>query len=105
MCEVHLYFREAYEAVCIGDRCKAKHHDMQSHLKYRARVSERNRAGLCGVEECGPHPQLVCSLCQGQFCYGHIQERMYPMREGRVVIEKPASICPQCWSRRKIWRA
>lgn len=103
-CEAHSYFAEGYDAVCIRGRCRAKHDDLQRHEAYRLRVSERNRAGLCGVEGCGPHPGLECSLCRGHFCARHISDRQYPIREGYVIINRPASVCPWCWDRRKVWK-
>ena len=73
-------------------------------MAYKRRVYERNQVGLCGIEECGPHPGFQCSLCQGHFCVLHLTERMYPFKEGWVSIDRPVSICQQCWDRRKIWR-
>jgi hypothetical protein len=103
-CAAHAYFREGFDAVCIRKPCRRKHDDLQQHLGYRQRVGQRNAAGLCGIENCGPHPRTECSLCRGHFCEAHISERMYPFRDGRVVIERPASVCKWCWDRRKLWR-
>ncbi len=103
-CTPHAYVLEGFEAVCMRKRCRLKHDDLQLHLAYKARVTARNGAGLCGIPDCGPHPRTECSLCRGHFCDAHISERMYPFREGRLIIEKPASICAWCWQRRKIWR-
>lgn len=103
-CERHTYVFEGFEAVCTRARCRRKHDDLQRHLEYKQQVAARNRAGLCGVENCTPHPRTECSLCRGHFCDAHISEKMYPFREGRLIIEKPASICAWCWRRRKIWR-
>ena len=103
-CEAHTHVVREYEAVCRRKSCVIKQLDLVSHVEYRARVGQRNAAGLCGAEQCGPHPGLQCSLCEGHFCAGHIQERSYPMREGRVVIDRPVSVCAWCWARRKIWR-
>jgi hypothetical protein len=103
-CARHTYFLEGYDAVCTRPRCQHKHDDLARHMVYRQSVAARNAAGLCGVEGCGPHPRTECSLCRGHFCDAHISERMYPFREGRLIIEKPASICAWCWARRKIWR-
>jgi hypothetical protein len=77
---------------------------MTIHLAYRERVSQRNRAGLCGQEDCGPHPRFECSLCTGLFCERHLQEHMYPFFDGYARIDRPVSICRRCWERRKIWR-
>ncbi len=77
---------------------------MQAHMEYRRRISQRNNASLCGEDGCSPHPREQCSLCRGQFCDRHVMERMYPFREGRVVIQRPASVCAWCWARRKLWR-
>lgn len=103
-CESHTYHVEAHDAVCARKQCIAKHDDLVAHLEYKGRVSERNRVGLCGVEECGPHPTFECSLCRGHFCALHLTERMYPFSEGYVSIDRPASLCARCWQRRKIWR-
>ncbi len=103
-CGEHTHVVHKYEAVCVRKACVRKQLDMEAHIAYRARVAERNGAGLCGVEECGPHPGLQCSLCEGHFCGAHVSERAYPMREGRVVIDRPVSVCSWCWGRRKIWR-
>ena len=77
---------------------------MRRHLQYRADVGRRNSVGLCGLEDCGPHPSLQCSLCEGNFCGLHVTQRMYPIRYGRVFIDRPTSCCAWCWERRKIWR-
>jgi hypothetical protein len=103
-CERHTHVVRGYEAVCTRKRCVQKQEDLTAHLEYRSRVSQRNAAGLCGVEECGPHPRMECSLCRGHFCAAHVQERPYPLREGRVVIDRPMSVCSWCWRRRKIWK-
>lgn len=103
-CIEHTYFREGHEAVCARKRCRAKHDDLQAHYAYRERVRQRNNAGLCGEEDCEPHPRQECSLCLGLFCASHLSERNYPFRESGVVIDKPVSICARCWQRRKIWR-
>jgi hypothetical protein len=103
-CAGHTFVLQGYDAVCTRKRCRTKHDDLQLHMAYRTRVSQRNAAGLCGFEDCGPHPRTECSLCRGHFCEQHINEKLYPFREGRVVIDKPASICQWCWRRRKIWR-
>ena len=103
-CAAHCYVVRDHEAVCVNTTCRRKFDDLQEHLRYRERVSERNRAGLCGHEGCGPHPRTQCSLCQGRFCEDHLRDRLYPFREGRVVVDRPASVCPHCWERRKIWR-
>jgi hypothetical protein len=47
---------------------------------------------------------MECSQCRGLFCAAHIRERMYPVREGMVSIDRPMSLCDRCWARRKIWR-
>jgi len=103
-CEEHRYLIEGLDAVCNNKRCVAKHEDLARHAEYRARVRQRNGAGLCGVEDCGPHPVFECSLCEGLFCDKHVAERRYPYREGRVMVERPASVCDWCWQRRKLWR-
>ena len=103
-CETHTHHIGGYEAVCTRKRCRLKHDDMQAHTEYKERVAQRNQAGLCGVEDCGPHPRTECSLCRGHFCESHIMQRMYPFRDGHVIIDKPASVCRWCWKRRKIWR-
>lgn len=103
-CDAHTHFAEGHEAVCARKPCRVKKDDLDAHLVYRARIGQRNRAGLCGVEDCGPHPGFECSLCQGHFCAAHLSERMYPFHDGRVVIDRPASVCGHCWDRRKVWR-
>lgn len=103
-CVEHAEYVEGHEAVCNRKRCRAKRQDMAGHLAYRSRVDQRNRVGLCGIEECGPHPGYQCSLCRGFFCGAHLTDRMYPFRDGRVMIERPVSVCARCWQRRKVWR-
>lgn len=103
-CHAHTHFAQGHEAVCARKLCRTKKDDLDAHLVYRARVVQRNRAGLCGAEECGPHPGFECSLCQGHFCDIHLSDRMYPFHDGRVVIDRPASVCAHCWARRKVWR-
>lgn len=103
-CAAHTFFREGHDAVCTSKGCQRKQQDLQAHHGYRARVLQRNAVGLCGVEECEPHPWLECSLCQGHFCERHVSERLYPFREGLVRIDRPVSLCEWCWARRKVWR-
>jgi len=103
-CALHTGLVEGHEAVCSRPRCMEKIRDLRDHLAYRKRVDERNRAGLCGVEGCGPHPGWGCSLCQGHFCQDHISERMYTFRDGPSSVDRPVSICRHCWDRRKVWR-
>ncbi len=103
-CTVHTHHLEAHDAVCARERCRTKHDDLAEHMRYRKRGTERNRAGLCGFEACGPHPGLQCSLCEIHFCEAHMSQRMYPFREGKVIIDRPASVCAHCWARRKTWR-
>jgi hypothetical protein len=104
-CPDHSYFVEDHEAVCTRKACAHKRDDLAKHLVYRRRVEQRNHAGLCGVEDCGPHPGFECSLCKGYFCGDHLSERMYPFKMGMTTIDRPVSICAACWDRRKIWRA
>ena len=103
-CETHAYHVEPHDAVCARKKCRDKRDDLELHMQYRQRVGERNQVGLCGVEDCGPHPGFECSLCHGRFCGMHLSERMYPFHEGWITIERPVSICMRCWERRKIWR-
>ncbi len=103
-CADHQHVNKGFESVCVRDLCRRKQADLVAHAEYRARVNRRNAAGLCGIEECGPHPKHQCSLCQGNFCEPHVAQRMYPFRYGRVVIDRPASVCRWCWDRRKLWR-
>lgn len=93
-----------HEAVCSRPRCRAKRDDLVRHMEYRDRVTQRNQAGLCGVESCGPHPGFECSLCLGLFCEAHLSERMYPFRDGWTTLERRLSVCARCWERRKVWR-
>lgn len=102
-CAAHSHHVGGHDAVCNAKRCVAKHEDLALHMEYRARVRQRNQAGLCGVEDCVPHPTLECSLCRGHFCEPHVRTRMYPAREGRVIIDRPMGCCDWCWNRRKIW--
>ena len=103
-CELHTHYAAGHEAVCSREKCAAKHEDLVVHLEYRRRVGQRNGAGLCGLEDCGPHPGFECSLCRGHFCGLHLSERLYPFQDGMVRIDKPVSVCTHCWQRRKIWR-
>jgi hypothetical protein len=103
-CRLHSYRLEGHEAVCAGPRCRLKNDELLEHMAYRQAVARRNSAGLCGIDGCGPHPGLQCSLCLGHFCREHVRERIYPFREGRVSVDRPASVCERCWQRRKIWR-
>lgn len=104
-CAEHSTHVRDHEAVCARKPCRAKWDDVIAHLEYRGRVAQRNRVGLCGVEGCGPHPGYQCSLCRGHFCGLHLAERLYPFRQGLITVERPVSVCEQCWRRRKIWRA
>lgn len=103
-CADHAAFVEGHEAVCSRKQCRLKREDLADHLEYRDRVEQRNRAGLCGIEGCGPHPGFECSLCHGHFCGAHLRERLYPFSAGYATIERPVSICDRCWARRKVWK-
>ena len=103
-CEFHTFYVGGHEAVCSRKACRLKHTDLGEHMAYRERVAQRNNAGLCGVENCGPHPGYECSLCQGHFCEEHLAEHLYPFKDGWLTIERPVSVCPRCWERRKVWR-
>ena len=104
-CPAHTAFVADHQAVCSRKPCRAKHQDLQDHVAYKLRIQQRNRAGLCGIENCEPHPALECSLCQGRFCGRHLSDRLYPFRTGMVSIERPVSVCDHCWGRRHIWRS
>jgi hypothetical protein len=104
-CETHSHYLNGHEAVCTRKKCRLKQDDLAVHMEYKARVSQRNRAGLCGVEDCGPHPGYQCSLCRGHFCGQHLTERRYPFFDGYSRVDRLASVCPRCWERRKIWRS
>lgn len=103
-CPEHSHFVQGHEAVCSRKQCRAKRDDLEQHLVYRQRVEERNHAGLCGIEGCGPHPGFECSLCRGLFCGTHLSEHLYPFSDGYTTVEKPVSVCANCWARRKVWR-
>ncbi|MGE5597655.1 MAG: hypothetical protein ACM3S1_16650 [Hyphomicrobiales bacterium] len=103
-CAEHAYVDEGIDAVCTRNRCRTKFDDLRRHLQYRQRVQQRNSAGLCGLEGCGPHPAFECSLCNGLFCEAHVSNRLYPFREAFSSSERPVSVCEWCWKRRKIWR-
>jgi hypothetical protein len=103
-CDEHTYHREGYDAVCLRKDCRAKHDDLQAHLVFKERARLLNSEGLCGMEACGPNTRYECALCRAAYCDAHLQSRLYPFREGRIVIEKPAPVCNRCWSRRKLWR-
>lgn len=103
-CHEHRYVEEDQNAVCTRTRCRLKYDDLVKHLAYKERVRQRNAVGLCGFEQCGPHPTQECSLCNALFCERHVSERMYPLRYGTVIIDRPVSVCAWCWERRKVWR-
>ena len=103
-CAEHAHFVQDHEAVCSRPACRRKREDLVAHLAYRDRVRQRNAAGLCGFEGCGPHPGYECSLCLGLFCDAHLSERMYPFHDGWIQTERRVSICGRCWERRKVWR-
>lgn len=104
-CAGHAYYVENHEAVCCRKACMLKRDDLAEHLIYRERVEQRNHAGLCGIEDCGPHPGFECSLCKGLFCGDHLSERLYPFKMGMATIDRPVSVCARCWARRKIWKS
>lgn len=104
-CAEHCTEVKGHEAVCARKPCRAKWDDVAVHLEYRSRVTQRNHVGLCGVEDCGPHPGYQCSLCKGHFCGRHLSERLYPFRQGYITVERPVSLCDRCWQRRKVWAA
>jgi hypothetical protein len=102
---VHTHRVEGYEAVCTRERCVAKDEDLKRHYVYKDASARRNRTGHCAQEDCTSlHPGMTCSLCQSLFCPQHIFERMYPVQDGGVIVNRPRSVCMWCWERRKIWR-
>lgn len=104
-CDLHTGRVEDHEEICNRETCMKKDADLQVHVEYRARVTQRNSVGLCGVEECEFRSMFQCSLCRGAFCESHLQDRRYRFSEGWAMIERPVSICARCWERRKIWTA
>lgn len=104
-CDDHAHFVEGYEAVCARKRCAAKHEDLQRHIDYKDTARGRNRAGLCGQPDCtAVHPTNQCSMCQSVFCRDHLRDRVYPVQEGWVKVDKHVSVCAWCWARRKLWQ-
>lgn len=104
-CSDHSYFVQGYDAVCSRKECVLKHDDLARHLIYRRAVEQRNRIGLCGLDDCSTPQRVVCSLCRGRFCADHVFGHMYPFKDGLVTIEQPVSVCEECWDRRKIWHS
>lgn len=102
-CDAHTYHLADHEAVCARRECREKWDDLQRHLGYRAFVAQRNRVGVCGVAGCEGRWGYACSLCQGQFCPEHLEERLYPVFDGYHRREESKSVCAHCWERRKIW--
>lgn len=102
-CAEHAHYVEGHEAVCSRKACRDKRDDLAVHLAYRERVTQRNNVGLCGIEDCGPHPGFQCSLCQGHFCDNHLSQRTYTFFDGWSSVQRWVSVCPRCWERRKIW--
>jgi hypothetical protein len=103
-CRTHTEYLNGVDAVCSRKACAAKIRDLRAHEEYKAAVLARNRSGLCGIENCGPHPGHECSLCLGKFCREHVQPRMYPFFNGYSTVDRPVSCCGRCWQRRKLWR-
>jgi hypothetical protein len=56
-CEAHTYYLRDHDAICNRKKCAGKWDDLQAHTQYKEAVAARNRAGLCGLECCGPHPR------------------------------------------------
>lgn len=103
-CAGHSHFVQGHEAVCARKRCRAKHDDLVRHLAYLERAEQLNRVGLCGVEGCNRPHIFQCSLCRAHFCEAHLSERRYTFSEGWSRTDRPVSVCPDCWNRRKVWR-
>ncbi|MGK2964575.1 MAG: hypothetical protein ACSLFM_03110 [Tepidiformaceae bacterium] len=102
-CETHTGRVQDHEEICSREICRQKDADLAVHVEYRARVSQRNGAGLCGFEGCEARSMFQCSLCRGAFCDPHLKDRRYRFSEGWTTVERPVSICSHCWDRRKIW--
>ena len=103
-CDVHSYWVEDHEAVCTRKQCRLKRDDLADHTAYRAEVTRRNRAGHCGLATCETPSVFECSLCEGHFCEDHLATRMYTFRDGWSRVDRPVSVCPHCWGRRKVWK-
>ena len=103
-CHTHSYYQKDHEAVCSRKKCRIKIEDMLAHTEYELGVIQRNKIGLCGIEECGPNALGQCSLCRGRFCEEHVTFWMYPPARGEGGHSSALSVCGACWKRRKIWR-
>jgi len=88
------------QEICLESSCRRKKEDLARHFAYRAEVTERNRTGICGHEDCELERQVDCAKCDGLFCADHVSEREFMRRDGT-----PARglICQHCERRRKLW--
>lgn len=102
-CSDHGLVLDDGQEICSRPRCQRKRVDLERHLRYKAFVRQRNAERQCGVPRCQAVPAGQCSRCRGFFCGRHLDNRDMQVREGRVWVRLPASMCEHCWRRRPLW--
>jgi hypothetical protein len=102
-CADHGLLLDDGQEICSRSRCQNKRVDLERHLLYKAMARRRNAAGQCGVPGCQSRPGGQCSRCRNFFCGRHLASRDMSVREGRVWVRLPASMCDHCWRRRPLW--
>jgi hypothetical protein len=102
-CSDHGILVDDGQEICGRSRCQHKRVDLEKHLRYKAVVRQRNADGQCGVPGCQTRPGGQCSRCRAFFCDRHLADHDLWVREGRVWVRFPASMCEHCWRRRPLW--
>ncbi len=102
-CGDHGVLLDDGQEICTRSRCQHKRVDLERHLRYKAFARERNVSGQCGVPGCEARPSGQCSRCRALYCDRHLANRHVAVRQGRVWVRHPASMCNHCWRRRPLW--
>ena len=102
-CTVHGERYSNGDEVCARPICRQKHADLQAHLEWRARATDRSNRGFCGMPDCEGGRWGQCSKCHAVFCERHLHDRDEHVRHGSIVCSRPASMCDHCMARNKLW--
>jgi hypothetical protein len=102
-CSDHGILVDDGQEICGRSRCQRKRIDLEKHLRYKAVVRQRNADSQCGVPGCQTGPGGQCSRCRAFFCHRHLADHDLWVREGRVWVRFPASMCEHCWRRHPLW--
>src|SRR5262245_57951448 len=96
-CAKHGTVMDEAQEVCNRPNCVSKRDDLVVHLVYKARATQLNATGRCGVEGCGARMTEECVRCEQLFCEVHASPREdIFITENKVRIKRMANLCEHC---------